>query len=139
MSRILLLALSCALLAAGCAGSRGAVVADGARYPISFSPALLDERGRVLYRGEGLVVRGPFEVESTELGFFYSAVGGDLDISEEVNEQVKRHGGEGITDLEVRTEQCASNWLFPLNLLPIWPGCQSYTVQGLVVSRGGAR
>lgn len=144
----LLLTLVAGLLGLGCAGAHYDVKADSARYPISLSPSLPDSSGNVLYLGEELESRGTFTVEGTELGVFYNATGGTVDLSEDVNREVKRRGGEGVVALSVTTSHCALNWLFPLTLLPIWPGCQGVEVKGTVVRRradlraandGGAR
>jgi hypothetical protein len=126
--------------ASGCAGARYEVRADQARYPISMSPALPDSDGTILYVDHGLVPVGRFTEEVTKLGFFYGATGGTLDLSDVVNEQVAAHGGDGVADLAIDSRHCKTNWFFPFTLLPIWPGCESVIVTGVVVksNRGGA-
>jgi hypothetical protein len=130
-SRLALIALVTA--AAGCAGSSYELRADGARYPISMSPALPDSDGTILYVNHGLVAVGRFSETVRKFGFFYGATGGTLDVSDLVNTQVAAHHGDGVTDLAVESEHCGNNWFFPFTLLPLWPGCEIATVSGIVV------
>lgn len=117
----------------GCAGARYDVTAATAKYPLSFSPALPDESGAILRLGEGLDATGFLNIDTTTYGFFYGATGDTVDISEEVNRQVKSQGGEGVVGLSLASTSCALNYLFPLMYLPFWPGCQGLTVTGRVV------
>lgn len=125
------------LALSGCAGAKYAVRADSARYPISFSPVLIDSDGQPAYLGEQLESCGDLKVETTQVSVFYGQTSGVLDLSSEVNDAVEAHGGVGLVSLAVTVENCASNFLFPLTLLPIWPGCQSVDVTGTVVRMKG--
>lgn len=119
----------------GCAGARYEVAADHARYPISFSPSLPDEKGKVVYLGHELESRGSFEFSTTKFGFLYGLTSaGTMDVSERINEEVAKKGGEGVVALVVKNQNCFTNYLFPLPILPFYPGCQVVTVTGTVVS-----
>jgi hypothetical protein len=119
---------------AGCAGARYEVAASRARYPVSFSPAIPDSRGKVLYLGHELESKGSFEHSEIQLGFLYGWLASDpVDVSEKVNDEVLKQGGEGVAELAVSNRNCFTNYLFPLPLLPFYPGCQVVTVTGTVV------
>jgi hypothetical protein len=129
--------VSCAALT-GCAGARYEVAADHARYPISFSPSFPDETGKVIYLGHELESKGSFEFSTTQLGFLYGLTSaGTVDVSERINEEVAKKGGEGVVALVVKNQNCFTNYLFPLPILPFYPGCQIVTVTGTVVSLKG--
>jgi hypothetical protein len=119
---------------AGCAGARYDFGAEHARYPISFSPALPDDKGTILYLGHELESKGSFEFSTYKLGFLYSATSGTIDVSDQINAEVAKRGGEGVVALALRNTNCFTNYLFPLPLLPFYPGCQVVTVTGTVVS-----
>jgi hypothetical protein len=121
-------------LLTGCAGAQYEFAADHAKYPISFSPALPDEKGAILYLGHELESKGSFEFSATQLGFVYGLTGGSVDISDAINAEVAKRGGEGVVALSMKNQNCFTNYLFPLELLPFYPGCQIVTVTGTVVS-----
>jgi hypothetical protein len=121
-------------LTTGCAGARYDFAADHARYPISFSPALPDEKGTILYLGHELESKGTFEFQMVQFGFIYGLTGGTLDVSDRVNAEVAARHGQGVVALSVRNDNCFTNYLFPLQILPFYPGCEIVTVDGTVVS-----
>jgi hypothetical protein len=125
--------VACVSLTA-CAGARYDFAADHARYPISFSPALPDDKGTILYLGHELESKGSFEFSRNQLSFIYGATSGTVDVSEEINAEVAKRGGDGVVALTLRNTNCFTNYLFPLPLLPFYPGCQVVTVTGTVVS-----
>ncbi|HET9552858.1 MAG TPA: hypothetical protein VFP50_07810 [Anaeromyxobacteraceae bacterium] len=128
--------LAAALLAtAGCAGARYAVRADHAHHPISFSPALPDADGRTLRLGEELEPLGSFRFSRTPVGILYGATGTTVELSEELDRRVDAARGEGVVNLSLAVSNCATGYFFPLNLLPILPGCQVVEVSGVVVAR----
>lgn len=128
---------TCAFLT-GCAGAHYELAADHARYPISFSPALPDATGRILYLGHELESKGSFEFTKTQIGFLYSAISsGPIDVSDQINEEVAHRGGEGVVALALRNQNCVTNYLFPLQILPFYPGCQIVTVTGTVIGVKG--
>lgn len=121
-------------LATGCAGAHGDIVAPTAQFPISLSHSVRDGGGQIVGDTQ-LTVVGLFRLEKTMYALFYSAlpVSGALDISNAVNEQVRAVRGDAVIDLRVLTKVCALDWLIPLNLLPVWPGCVTVIAQGTIV------
>ncbi len=128
--------LAGALLALpACAGARYAVHADEARYPVSFSPVLLDEQGRPAYLGEDLEPCCELKAHATKMSLLYGFTSGALDLSSQINRAVEEHAGVGLVSLAVAVDNCATNFFFPFTLLPFWPGCQSPDVTGIVVRK----
>lgn len=123
---------ACAL--AGCAGARTSVVANGAAYPVSMSPAVRNADGSLVARGQRRVV-AKFESDSTAWGMFYSAIKLDprTDLSRAINRQVHKAHGDAIVNLRVATSYCPLDFFPLLNWLPIWPGCTNVRVQGDIV------
>ncbi len=123
------------LMLAGCAGAHYRISADRLRYPASLSPVLPDGQGRPLYLDDDLQPVGEFSFSRTSVGFIYGLTGTAVDLSDNLNGEVERRHGEGIVRLSLRAGTCGSNWLFPLTVLPFYPGCQNLTVTGTVVTR----
>ncbi len=123
------------LILTGCAGARYRISADRLRYPASLSPVLPDEEGRPAYLGESLKPVGRFSFNRTSVGFVYGVTGTAIDLSDDLNREVERRQGEGIVQLSLRPENCASSWFFPFTLLPFYPGCHNLTVTGTVIVR----
>ena len=125
-------------LATGCAGARADVTANQARYPLSMSSQVRDKDGTVHGRGT-LEKVGELESSATPVGILYSLLTfpSTVDISDDVNQQVKAAGGEAVVRLQVTASGgCDILNGFPvLNLLPIWPGCIPLTVTGDIVRR----
>lgn len=121
------------LVLGGCAGARYQVRADTLRYPVSLSPVLLGPDGQPVYVTEDLLEVGTFRVEQTHLGFFYSASGAAFDISDIVNREIEAKNGDGVVTLAIDNSGCGTNMLFPLTLLPFYPGCQVSVISGSVV------
>lgn len=118
----------------GCAGARFDVAADHAKYPISFSPALPAADGTNVYLNHQLEAVGEFEFSSTQLGFVWGLLPGKpVEISDKINAAVAEKHGDGVVGLSVSNDSCFTNYLFPLPILPFWPGCQILTVKGIVV------
>jgi len=126
------------LLVAGCAGSRVEITARNSRYPISFSHLVRDRAG-YLYDRASLDAVGTFNGSKSSFGIFYSALGLSprYDVSDDVNRQVARAGGEAVVDTTVSvTTDCNALNAFPiLNAIPIWPGCVHVVVSGAIVRR----
>jgi hypothetical protein len=133
------LALGAVAALGGCAGVHYDVKADSARYPISFSPALPDGAGQILYPGEGLQAVGDFELQRTRWGAFYGAMRSDYDMSNDINDAVRARGGEGVINLSITNTNCALNMFFPLTILPFFPGCANLEIKGTVVRRAASR
>jgi hypothetical protein len=130
-----LLVVLLAVHAQGCAGARWNARVDSARYPVSFSSVLSDANGQLLFLGEELEQVGEFRLSHTPVGFLYGSTTSDLDLSQEINGEVEAVRGEGVVNLTVSARGCGSSWLFPLNILPFYPGCQNVTISGVVVKR----
>ena len=126
------------LVASGCAGARVEMTADRARYPLSLSPAVRDDNGR-LYDARSLVKVGWLDVRKTTPGFIYSAltVPPTRDFSDEINAQVAAAGGEAVVGLTISIGGGCGwlNGLPILNALPIWPGCVPVRLTGDIVRR----
>lgn len=134
------LAMALLLLAVGaCHGANVNVHANSARYPVSMSSALPDAEGKVLIIGYELQPVGPFRVDTTKYGFFYGSTKATLDLSDDINNQIERAGGEGIVQFKITTANCGLNYFFPFTILPFWPGCQNMTVRGIIVRRDDAK
>lgn len=131
-------ALAGLLTAAGCAGAGVAVTASRSRYPLSLSPEVRDDTGR-LYDQRSLTKVGTLDVRQTSLGFLYSGLTphSTRDFSDEINAQVAAVGGEAVVGLTI-TVRARCDWLngFPLlDALPIWPGCVPVRLTGDIVRR----
>jgi hypothetical protein len=120
----------------GCAGGRGDVRFDSLRYPVSMSGYVYGPKNRAL-SPRSLEVVSEFEHEGRLWGVLFSwlPVSGDLDLSDEINNDVEAAGGEGVINLSVKSEGCVLNYIPGLSLIPMWPGCADVTVAGQVVKR----
>lgn len=65
----------------------------------------------------------------------YGAIGSTWDISDAVNTAVAADDGEAVVALTLENKGCALNWIFPLTLLPFWPGCQNGDIHAFIVRR----
>jgi hypothetical protein len=130
----LLFASVASLACAACAGARTEVVAPRAEVPVSLSHAVRTADGALLPADRREVV-GKFHDERTAWGLFYSAVKltPEKDISDELNAQVARSGGDAVVTLRVQTSGCAANYFAILNALPMWPGCTKVTIDGDII------
>ena len=127
----------CAALAtsAGCAGSKADVTFPNSASPISLSSTIRSSDGSILDDND-LQVVGSFETKfKRSWAIFYSAARfrKEIDFSDEINEAVSVNGGDAVTNLEVRAFNCNMNFIIPLTLLPVWPGCVKVKLAGKVV------
>lgn len=118
---------------AGC-GTRSYVTAEQARYPVSMSSVVRDERGAVVdpKRWEKL---GTLRVDYTTCTMLWSAIGlwnRTRDISDEVNAEVAKRRGEAVVNLQV--EASGTFWEF-FTLVGVLPDCASVRVRGDIVQR----
>lgn len=136
----LLAAAAIALAASGCAGARTSVVADSALYPISMSRAVRDADGNIVPEGH-LEKVGRFHDESLAWGLVYSAVPltPRKDISGAVNEQMGATKGEAVVNVTIGAKNCVLNMIWPLTILPFWPGCTKIIVDGDIVRVASAK
>ena len=117
----------------GVAGAKYSLGAPEAKFPISFSDALFSSDGRVVVLGDSLEPRHSFELSFTPTSFFYGTTQSAVDLSETLNSIIDEHHGDGIVQLFVQAENCKSNALPFITMLPIFPGCQNLKVTGVVV------
>ena len=88
-----------------------------------------------------LEVLGSFEHSERRWGLLYSflPLGGDVDLSEAITQQIEAAGGEGMINMTVESEGCTLNYLPAVSLLPVWPGCADLRVSGEIVRRKGSQ
>lgn len=121
------------LLSIGCTGARFHVRGDALDYPVSLSGSLPDADGNLHVLGENLESLGLLDEKWLVFGFVYSATGQDIEIGERVNARVEDLDGEGVAGMQIRTSLCGSNLLPFVFLVPIFPGCISVHLRGIVV------
>ncbi|MEL7306104.1 MAG: hypothetical protein AAGJ56_09780 [Myxococcota bacterium] len=126
-------AAALAMLSVGCTGARFHLRGDSLDYPVSLSGSLPDAEGNLHVLGENLESLGLLEEQWLVFGFVYSATGQDIEIGDRVNSRVEALGGEGVAGMQIRTALCGSNLLPFVFLVPIFPGCVSVQVRGIVV------
>jgi hypothetical protein len=136
VSRALLFAAAFgALGAAGCSGGRSHVVAPTAGFPISLSDGVRGADGHLVADQKKQVV-GVFHEDFTAWAMVWTFVAfsnGIVDISEEVNRQVKAAGGEAIINLAIITQNCGGNWW---GLIGMLPGCAYVKIRGNIIRVG---
>ncbi len=130
MSARWLAALAITATTSACVGTRGRVVFDELRYPASLSPYL-----RPATDPAPPEVLGKFHIDDRAWGILYRQIelSGDVDVSEAINAEVERLGGNGVINLRVTLTQCAIDAVWLLNLIPMWPSCTSIEIDGEVV------
>jgi hypothetical protein len=129
--RLLIIAVSLLALSA-CSGGRSSIRADRSEYPISLSDGLRGADGALLAPGQKKTV-GALEVKWSAWSMLWTLVplsGGDRDISNEVNEQVKKAGGDAVVGMDVIVSQCGWNYMTFLGILP---GCNHMAIRGDIV------
>ncbi|MET0287571.1 MAG: hypothetical protein ABW352_23995 [Polyangiales bacterium] len=122
------------LLLPGCAGARGALTFDGLQYPVSSSSYLYAPDDRPVTHGE-LQQVGSISTQTRVWSLFWSAIPltPTRELSGPLNEQIASAGGEGVTDLNVRSQNCGTNYIPFISWLPFYPGCALVTISGSVV------
>lgn len=123
-----------AVCATGCAGARTSVVADSAQYPISMSRAVRDADGEIV-PADQLEKVGDFHETQTAWGIAYSALPltPHRDISDAVNTQTADKKGQAVVNLTISAKNCPFNMIYPLTMLPFWPGCTKLEMKGDIV------
>jgi hypothetical protein len=118
----------------GCAGARTTVVAPTANVPVSLSHAVRDADGTIVSASRREVV-GAFHDERLAWGVLWSAIKltPTKDISDEINAQVARAGGDAVINLRIASGGCGWNYVIGFNLLPVWPGCNKLFLDGDIV------
>jgi hypothetical protein len=132
--RLEILAAVVACASIGCSGAHASVEAPSARYPISLSRAVRDQDGTSV-PDERLQTVAVYSHTRTVWALFYGALplSSTVDVSDAVNEQVERAGGEAVTRFLVGTAPCWADAFIPLAWLPIWPSCARVVTSGRIV------
>jgi hypothetical protein len=128
------LAAGCLFIGTGCAGARTTIAADHAAYPVSLSPAVRDSDKKIV-SGDDLEHVAKFRADATAWGMPYSAIrlNPRTDISAQINDQIRRAGGEAIVNLKIMSAQCGANFAALIDAIPLWPGCAKIAVEGDIV------
>jgi hypothetical protein len=111
---------------------RSYVVAEKSNYPISLSEELRGADGKLLQPSQKKVV-GTFETTYkgwTALWTIIPMVNRTHDISDEVNAQVAKAGGDAVVGLDVMSQQCGWNYATFLGILP---GCGNMRLRGDII------
>jgi hypothetical protein len=115
-----------------CSGMRSHVRADKSNYPVSLSEQLRGADGKLLQPSQKKNV-GTFDVTYKGWTAFWTIipmVKRTYDISDDVNEQVAKAGGDAVVGLDVQSSQCAWNyWTF----IGILPGCGNMHLRGDII------
>ena len=122
------------LTASGCWGSRAYVSAADLKYPVSLSSAVRGPDGRILSGGDIEKV-ATFRMDYTTCRMLWTLIplkSAHRDISEEVNEQVARKGGEAIVNLSV--ESSIPIWGV-MTIVGVLPDCGKVRIRGDIVAR----
>ncbi|MBX7082688.1 MAG: hypothetical protein K1X88_26010 [Nannocystaceae bacterium] len=134
MKTLILTALAAIALSSGCAGGRSNLRFDDTRYPVSLSPTVLGSDGMVLVPARREIV-GKLEIETKVYGLLWAAVPltPNKNLSDQVNDQIERAGGQAVVNLRVTSRQCGLNSAWVLSTVPLWPGCSRVFVQGEII------
>ena len=127
-----LIALVGLMSVSACSGMRSYVKADNSKYPISLSEELRGANGQLLQPQQKQRV-GTFEMSYktwTALWTMVPIANRTRDISEEINEQVAKAGGDAVVGLDVTSQQCGWNYL---TFVGIFPGCGNMTLRGDII------
>ncbi len=133
---------SAAIAIAGCAASRASLSADADHLlgPVSLSSSVPGPRGEVLRRDRDLEVVGRFTREKT----FRAIAWGLLlpwrgwDVTDELNEEIRKYNGEAVVDLFVATESMSGGEVMLAALacfVPVIPTSITIRMSGTVVRR----
>ena len=128
MKHIFLTLLVCFLMTSCVGGGgKGVLSFEDAMYPVSTSRGtFLDKSGKLAKKADYEVV-GSFEADFSAGSFFWGFSGSEehINLGPEVNDQVKRAGGDAIQNLEISVRTSPIGHFPVLSLLPFWP---SYAV-----------
>jgi hypothetical protein len=132
----------CALLTGACGGGKASLRFDGLKYPVSLSSYLEEPGGRIVGVSD-LVKVGELKLAFKVWGLFWALVPltGTKDLSQEINAQIGRAGGEGIVSLKVTVDQCTTTeptgWYYycMLGVIPVVPNFARVRVTGTIVKR----
>jgi len=130
MSKHILILGALCLTLSGCTGARGSLRFDQLDYPVSSSGYLYTPEAIT----EVVVVDQMYlSVNLWGIGWSLIPLNGKVDVSDLINYRISAAGGEGIINLSITTDNCGINYVWPLNMLPVWPGCVAVGIQGDIV------
>lgn len=123
------------LISNGCGMSGSRINFDELKYPASMSGSLYGPAGDSIEQGTGLNPVQDFEYTKDLCSILYSIipVSRSDDIIELMNNKIETVGGDGITNVSISSDYSMLTSVFPLNYLPVWPGCSRITVRGTIV------
>lgn len=135
---LILIIMMLSILGTGCgiSMSGGRIDFDDLKYPASMSSSLYGPNGEVVQQGDRLKPIKAFAYTTNHWSLLYSIIPlsrTSSDIAEQMNKEIKEAGGDGITTVSVASDYSKLTSIFPLNLLPIWPGCSEIRVTGTIV------
>jgi hypothetical protein len=140
---LMLIVVMLGIFGAGCGigMSGGRINFDDLKYPASMSGSLYGPDGEVVDKGGRLEEIDEFYYTKNYWSTFYSIIplSRTSDIVEQMNKKIEKAGGDGITNVKVTSDYSKLTSLFPLNLLPIWPGCSEVEVTGTIVKFVGRK
>jgi hypothetical protein len=115
--------------------SGGRLNYDDLKYPASMSSSLYGPNGEVVQQGGRLKAVKAFEYTKYYWSTLYSIIplSGSSDIVEQMDKEIEEAGGDGIINVSVSSDYSKLTSVFPLNILPIWPGCSEIRVRGTIV------
>lgn len=121
----------------GCAGSRSRITAPSVKYPISLSPAIRNIDGTI-FKEDDLVKVGKFYYKYITVFMLWTAIPLSHikhDISNAVNEQIEKAGGDAIINLTVKNEGDGLAGFTSIISLGLLPSSSSIEIKGDIVSR----
>ena len=123
----------------GCAGARTMVKADGAKYDVSLSRAIRDSGGTII-PSERIEEVGTYHKKAHGWGIFWSLLPlNSIDISNSVNNQVEKAGGNAIINFTVKVrENIVNSYIDVMTLglpmlFPVYPYCSVVDFTGKIV------
>jgi len=136
---LLLLVIASCLISFSCyTGGRGSLFFKGLKYTASMSPVLFDYDGQLLLKDRDLQTLKKYRYEKNLWGIFYSlaSLSSDRDIVRDMNQAVRKAGGEGLINLSFVQRNCEINGLLNIvGFLPFIPGCVTVSITGEIVKR----
>jgi hypothetical protein len=124
-----------ALLATAC-GARSYISAGDSTFPVSMSSAVQGPDGTVLV-GSDLQTVGAFRLDYKKCNMLWTLIPlffRTEDISDEIDEQVRRAHGEAVINLTVQSSATVWN---VLTLFGVLPDCSNVRIRGEIVIRRG--
>lgn len=133
---LLLFSVMIMLFIIGCGISGCRINFDNLKYPVSMSGSLYDPTGNLIGDGKGLKINQRFEYTTSLCSIFYSLIplSRSDDMVEQMNKKIEVAGGDGMTNVSVKSDYSMLTAAFPLSLLPMWPGCSKVTINGTIVT-----